>query len=60
MKIECSETTPWGIHLALIDHRCPRCAWEADRPAGRAAPKGFFAATAVRLRAFARQSRRAA
>ncbi len=36
-KIQCSSDTPWGIHLSLEDHQCPRCGWTVDRPEAVAA-----------------------
>jgi hypothetical protein len=60
MKIECTATTPWGIHPTLVDLQCPRCGWAVERSAP-AVRMGFFASTARRLRAFAANpSRRAA
>ncbi|MFN3389756.1 MAG: hypothetical protein ACK40O_12590 [Allosphingosinicella sp.] len=33
--VTCTPQTPWGIHLSVGEHRCPRCGWA---PEGRRAP----------------------
>ena len=35
--VTCSPRTPWGIHPALHDGRCPRCGWSRPDQAEAAA-----------------------